>query len=75
MFSSPLARIALIAALVFSQTLYAGHTMLHNDSGQMDCQICLRASPVGVVLPCGKQEPVITTASQPRSCGYVAPVV
>jgi hypothetical protein len=75
MFSSSLARIILIGALVFSQTLYAGHTMLHNDSSQMDCQICLHASPGEAALPCGELKPAVSLPSQPRRCGYVAPVV
>jgi len=75
MFSSPLARIVLIAALVFSQTLYAGHVVLHNDSSQMDCQTCLHASPGGAALPCGELQPAIATLSRPRRCGYIAPVI
>jgi len=74
MFSSSLARIALIAALVFSQTLYAGHTMLHSDSSQMDCQVCLHASPGDAALPCGELDPAVSTPSPPRSCGHVTPV-
>jgi hypothetical protein len=74
MFSSSLARIVLIAALVFSQTLYAGHTMLHNDNSQMDCQLCLHTSPGGAALPSGELQPVTARPSQPRICGYDAPV-
>ncbi len=75
MFSSSLARIVLIAALVFSQTLYAGHTMLHNDSSQMDCQVCLHASPVGAALPCDELDSVVAPPSLLPDCGYIAPVI
>ena len=75
MFGSSLARIALIAALVFSQTLYAGHTMLHSDSSPMDCQVCLHASPGDAALPCGELDPAVSTPSPLRRCGYIPPVV
>ena len=58
MAGSPIARLFLIAALVFSQTLYAGHSLLHDKDSQADCQICLQAAP-GAALPCNE------TASQP----------
>jgi hypothetical protein len=75
MFSSSLARIVLIAALVFSQTLYAGHTMLHSDNSQMDCQLCLHASPGEAALACGELVPAVSLPSLPPGCSYVAPVI
>ncbi len=53
MAGSPIARLFLIAALVFSQTLYAGHSLLHDNGSQRDCQICLQAAP-GAGLPCSE---------------------
>ena len=75
MISSSLAKVVLISALVFSQTLYAGHTMLHNDSSQMDCQICLHATPGGAVLPAGELDAIINLPYQPHRCSRVAPAI
>jgi hypothetical protein len=47
----PLARLFLITALVFSQTLYASHNLLHDTGSQADCQICLQAAS-GAALHC-----------------------
>jgi hypothetical protein len=48
--ASRLARYVFLAALVFSQSLYAGHTLLHADGVQADCQICQHSSPMGAAL-------------------------
>jgi len=38
------ARLALIAALVLSQALFAGHSVAHSDGDQSGCPICVQAS-------------------------------
>jgi len=38
------ARLALIAALVLSQAIYAGHSVAHSDGDQSGCPICVQAS-------------------------------
>jgi hypothetical protein len=51
MLATPLARLALVAALVFSQALYAGHSVSHDDSGSAACKICLQASSSVAISP------------------------
>jgi hypothetical protein len=47
-----LSRFLLLAALVFSQALYAGHGVVHSNGEQADCHICLQASSGGAALVC-----------------------
>lgn len=51
MLARRLARIFLVIALVSVQTVYAGHSATHNDSGRTDCQFCLHASNSAAALP------------------------
>ena len=62
MFAPYLARIALLAALVFSQALYAGHALQHGNDQQADCQVCLQASTSHGALPCQPPTPDIADA-------------
>jgi len=62
MFAPYLARIALLAALVFSQALYAGHALQHGNDQQADCQVCLQASTGHGALPCQPPTPAINAA-------------
>jgi len=47
-----LARLALIAALVLSQALYAGHSVTHSDGDRSSCQVCLQASGGSTAAVC-----------------------
>jgi hypothetical protein len=69
-----LTRFLLVAALVFSQALYAGHGLYHVNGDQTHCQICLQASSGGAALLSstdGPLCPVLTAA--PVFC-HVIPV-
>jgi len=46
------ARLALIAMLVLSQALYAGHSFVHSDGDQPTCQVCLQASGGSAAAVC-----------------------
>ena len=63
---SMLARYALVAALVFSQALYAGHGISHDAGSQSDCQICLQASNSGAAPPAGGINAFIDSYALPR---------
>ncbi|MEZ5503851.1 MAG: hypothetical protein R3E50_14765 [Halioglobus sp.] len=58
-------RLALVAALVFSQALFAGHGVVHANGEPADCQICLQACSGGAALPSSEVGPVLT-AYAPR---------
>ncbi len=66
-----LARFALLAALVFTQALYAGHAWQHDTDQQADCQICMQASAGMGGLPCESAGPAIS-AIPTRSVPAVA---
>ena len=55
-----LARFSLLAALVLSQALYAGHGVSHSYGDQVDCGICLQASSGSAALTSGEIQPLIT---------------
>lgn len=48
------ARVVLIAVLLFAQTVYAGHVLLHVNGEQTDCQICLHGASGSAALPCNE---------------------
>ncbi|MDH5173546.1 MAG: hypothetical protein OEW92_14085 [Gammaproteobacteria bacterium] len=76
MFASLPARLALIAILVFSQALYAGHSVKHDSGNQPDCRICLQTSASGAALPSADFAPAGPQAHLPV-CGnyYLAPAI
>ena len=49
--NSFLTRICLLAVLVISQAVYAGHAVAHEDGSQQNCQICLHSSAGALSLP------------------------
>jgi hypothetical protein len=73
MFASLPARLALIAILVFSQALYAGHSVKHEAGNQAGCDICLQTSAGGAALPCSGIEPTLQVHAPVRPANYVAP--
>jgi hypothetical protein len=73
MFASLPARLALIAVLVFSQALYAGHSVVHDAGSQTDCQICLQTSASGAALTSGSIDPAVPVYTPARTDSYVAP--
>ena len=74
MLASPLARLALIAALVFSQALYAGHSVSHSDNNGADCKICLQASSSVAISPDAIQ-PAIPAYQSIANRDYASPTV
>ncbi len=46
-----LTRLCLLAALLFSQAVYAGHAVAHDNGNQLDCQLCLHTSTGTAALP------------------------
>ncbi|HEY6130497.1 MAG TPA: hypothetical protein VIV27_00685 [Halioglobus sp.] len=68
-----LARFALVAALVLSQTLYAGHGVVHNNGDKVDCQICLQASTGSAVLAGTEVQPLIAIDTTIRDSGTTVP--
>ncbi len=60
-----LARVVLIAALLFAQTVYAGHVQLHVNDEQTDCQICLHAATGSTALPCNQLQLLIVIPALP----------
>ncbi len=67
MFSERLLRLALVAALVFAQAVFAAHDGTHAKSRLADCQICLHASAAGTALPAMEAAPVLPLpAAVPR---------
>ena len=73
MFASLPKRLVLIALLVFSQALYAGHSVKHDSGNQADCQMCLQTSTSGAALPCSGIEPVAQAPVPTVPDHYVAP--
>jgi len=65
--------LALVAALVFSQALYAGHSVSHDKGGRADCQICLQASSSVAISPDAIQL-VIPSYHPPANRSYRSPV-
>ena len=60
-------QLALVLALVFAQTLYTGHENLHQNSGQVDCQICIQASFGEAMLPTAHTADYFAGCNQPRT--------
>lgn len=76
MFASLPARLALIAILVFSQAVYAGHSVKHDSGNQPECQICLLTSASSAALPCSYFAPTDLQAHLPDHCdNYLAPAI
>lgn len=71
MLARRLARIFLIIALVSVQTVYAGHSAIHDDSGRTDCPFCLHASNSAAALP---GEELNTLFVCPATLPLLAPV-
>ena len=67
-----LARLLLITALVFSQTPYAGHDLLHDSGSQADCQVCLQGAS-GAALPCKDAELQTISRQLQHAAGGVCP--
>jgi hypothetical protein len=70
-----LARIALIAALVFSQTLYAGHAFMHDNGSLADCQACVQASAGLAGVPGSETGPVSVARSSVTAADSIAAAV
>jgi hypothetical protein len=60
-----LKRFSLLALLVLSQALYAGHAAYHLSGEQVDCQICLQASSGGAALVSAESGPVPAVCAAP----------
>jgi hypothetical protein len=69
-----LTRFSLIAALVLSQALYAGHSISHVNGDQVDCHICLQASSGGAALVSGEIGPPVSIHAAPPVCSRLLPV-
>ena len=70
------ARFALVAALVLSQTLYAGHSVVHSDGDRSACQVCLQASSGSAAVVCtGAAMPLRAYAPLPPPGYHSAAVV
>lgn len=67
-----LMRYGLILALVFAQTLYAGHNNLHQNTDFADCQICLQSSSGGAALPVAHVAVTPTDWGRPQSAEYTS---
>jgi len=61
MTASFLARVCLLAVLVFSQALLADHAIQHNNGNLADCQFCLQSSTGSAALPTGETNLFIAT--------------
>ena len=73
MFASLTARLALIAALVCCQALYAGHSVKHHSDHPSECQVCLQSSASGAVLPSHAIEHPAALCAPERPQHYLAP--
>lgn len=71
--SSWLARFSLLAALVLSQALYAGHSISHAYGDRADCEICLQASSGSAALTCSEIPPLVTVAPTVVESGVAIP--
>lgn len=69
-----LARFSLLAALVLSQALYAGHGVTHAYGDQVDCEICLQASSGSAALTCSEIPPLVTVGPAVVDSGTAVPV-
>ena len=58
-----LKRFSLLAVLVLSQALYAGHAAYHVSGEQVDCQICLQASSGGAALVSTDSRPALAVCA------------
>ena len=74
MFASLSARLALIAALVLSQAIVAGHDLQHDSSNQPECQTCLQTSAGSVALLCSGIHPPATVYDQVLHDSHAVPV-
>ena len=68
-----LARFSLLAALVLSQALYAGHGVSHTYGDQGDCGICLQASSGSAALTCSEIHPLIAVGPTVMESGSAVP--
>jgi len=73
MFASLTARLALIAALVCCQALYAGHSVKHDSDHPSECQVCLQNSASGAMLPSRVIEHPVVLHAPDRPQHYLAP--
>jgi len=73
MTASRLKSLLLVAALVFSQALYAGHGVQHDRNTLPHCQICLQASGCAA-LACGSSTAEIATYPHARPQRHHLPV-
>jgi hypothetical protein len=73
MFASLTARLALIAALVCCQALYAGHSVKHDSDHPSECQVCLQTSASGAMLPSRVIEHPVVLHAPDRPQHYLAP--
>jgi hypothetical protein len=66
-------RFSLLAVLVLSQALYAGHAVSHISGDQADCQICLQASSGGAALVSTEFEPLLPFHGAPPAVSRFTP--
>jgi hypothetical protein len=60
-----LTRFSLLAVLVLSQALYAGHSVSHLNGDHPSCDICLQASSAGAALVSTDSAPPLPTCAVP----------
>ncbi|MEZ5571485.1 MAG: hypothetical protein R3E64_05620 [Halioglobus sp.] len=67
-------RLLLVAALVLSQALFAGHSLAHANGDQPHCQICLQASSSGAALTSAEFGPLLTPCTAEPAFTQCTPV-
>lgn len=71
-------RLVLVAALVISQALFAGHSLAHANGDAPDCQICMQASNGVAALSSAEHGPLaVACTAEPgaRHANIVYPSV
>jgi hypothetical protein len=68
-----LKRFSLLAVLVLSQALYAGHATSHISGDRVDCQICLQASGGSAVLVSGESRLLMPVCAAPAVSCHTLP--
>jgi hypothetical protein len=68
-------RLVLVAALVISQALFAGHSLAHTNGDAPDCQICLQATNGVAALHSAERAPLASTGTNQPDFRRANPVL
>lgn len=67
-------RLVLVAALVISQALFAGHSLAHANGDAPDCQICMQATNGVAALDSAERGPLVVACTTQPDASRANPV-